>query len=311
MATYRILSFDGGGLRGVVTAVLLQRLQAVRPGLLADVALMAGTSTGALIALGLRHGLTPTALRELYVQRGAEIFSAGPWRRLRSLGTLAGARYPAAPRERVLRELLGADTRLDQLSGAALIAAFDLDPETSGLDPARRNWKPKIFHNLPGDDSDGAELVWRVAMATSAAPTYFPSYDGYVDGGVYANNPALCALAQTQDPRSGGPVPWADIRLLSLGTGTARTVISGAEVDWGYLQWAPKLVDLMLDGVSGIADYQCRMLLGADQYLRYAPYFPPEHNVAMDDVAALPWLLQWAESLPLAPLLEWLDAAWG
>ncbi|MHB1895196.1 MAG: patatin-like phospholipase family protein [Metallibacterium sp.] len=308
MATYRILSFDGGGLRGVVTAVLLQRLQAARPALLADVALMAGTSTGGLIALGLRRGLTPGALRAMYLQRGAEIFAADLWQRVRSVGTMAGARYPAAPRERVLRELLGADTRLDQLGGAVLIAAFDLDPEAS--DPARRDWKPKLFHNLPGSDSDGAELVWRVAMATSAAPTYFPSFDGYVDGGVYANNPAMCALAQSQDPRTGGPVPWADIRLLSLGTGAVRTVIAGSEVNWGYLRWAPKLVDLMLDGVSGIADYQCRMLLGSDQYFRYAPFFPPEHNVAMDDVAALPWLLQWAETLPLEPLQAWLDAAW-
>jgi patatin-like phospholipase/acyl hydrolase len=308
MAAYRILSFDGGGLRGVVTAVLLQRLQVARPTLLADVALMAGTSTGGLIALGLRHGLTPGHLLDLYVRRGAEIFSASPWRRLRSLGTLAGARYPAAPRERVLRELLGADTRLDQLGGAVLIAAFDLDPETS--DPARRDWKPKLFHNLPGSDSDGARMAWQVGMATSAAPTYFPSFDGYIDGGVYANNPSLCALAQCQDPRSGGPVPWADIRLLSLGTGTARTVITGSEVNGGYLQWAPKLVDLMLDGVSGIADYQCRMLLGGAQYFRYAPFFPPEHNVAMDDVSALPWLQQWAEALPIEPLLQWLDAAW-
>ncbi|EQD39447.1 patatin family protein, partial [mine drainage metagenome] len=171
MATYRILSFDGGGLRGVVTAALLQRLQRARPDLLADVALMAGTSTGGLIALGLRRGLTPGALGEMYLQRGAEIFAADLWRRLRSVGTLAGARYPATARERVLRELLGADTRLDQLDGAVLISAFDLDPETS--DPAWRNWKPKLFHNLPGSDSDGALLAWRVAMATSAAPTYF------------------------------------------------------------------------------------------------------------------------------------------
>ncbi|MHB1799737.1 MAG: patatin-like phospholipase family protein [Vulcanimicrobiaceae bacterium] len=308
MAAYRILSFDGGGLRGVVTAVLLQRLQAMRPGLLANVALMAGTSTGGLIALGLRRGLAPTTLRDMYLQHGAQIFDAGPWWRLRSLGTLAGARYPAGGREQVLRELLGADTRLDQLSGAVLITAFDLDPQA--VDPAQASWKPKLFHNLPGSDSDGARLAWQVGMATSAAPTYFPSFDGYVDGGVYANNPAMCALAQTQDPRSGGPVPWDDIRLLSLGTGIVRTVVPGQTLDWGYLQWAPKLVALLSDGVSGIADYQCSMMLGAGQYQRYAPCLPPGHNVAMDDVDAMPWLVEWAEALPLEPLQAWLDAAW-
>ncbi len=88
-------------------------------------------------------------------------------------------------------------------------------------------------------------------------------------------------------------------------------MVPGSTLDWGYAQWAPRLIELMMDGVSGIADYQCRMMLGGDQYFRYAPYFPPGHNVGMDDVEALPWLLQWAESLPLAPLLDWLDAAWG
>ncbi|WP_297923230.1 patatin-like phospholipase family protein [Metallibacterium sp.] len=308
MATYRILSFDGGGLRGVVTAVLLQRLQAMRPDLLANVALMAGTSTGGLIALGLRRGLAPAALRDMYLRHGAQIFDASLWQRVRSLGTLAGARYPAGGREQVLRELLGADTRLDQLSGPVLITAFDLDPQAA--DPAQATWKPKLFHNLPGSDSDGVMLAWQVGMATSAAPTYFSSFDGYVDGGVYANNPAMCALAQTQDPRTGGPVPWDDIRLLSLGTGIVRSVVPGQTVDWGYLQWAPKLVALLSDGVSGIADYQCRMMLGAGQYRRYAPFLPPGHNVAMDDVDALPWLVEWAGSLPLQPLLDWLEGAW-
>lgn len=308
MALYRILSFDGGGLRGVVTAVLLERLQQARPGFLDDVALMAGTSTGGLIALGLRHGLSPAALRAMYLQHGAQIFDAGLWQRVRSLNTLGGARYPAGGRERVLRELLGADTRLDQLAGPVLVTAFDLDPQAAT--PAQANWKPKLFHNLPGSDSDGAMPAWQVGMATSAAPTYFPSFDGYVDGGVYANNPAMCALAQTQDPRAGGPVPWDDIRLLSLGTGIVRTVVPGDTVDWGYLQWAPKLVALLSDGVSGIADYQCRMMLGARQYQRYAPFLPPEHNVAMDDVSALPWLVEWAHALPLQPLLDWVDQAW-
>ncbi|WP_176212420.1 hypothetical protein [Metallibacterium scheffleri] len=52
------------------------------------------------------------------------------------------------------------------------------------------------------------------------------------------------------------------------------------------------------------------MMLGAGQYQRYAPCLPPQHNVAMDDVDALPWLVEWAEALPLEPLQAWLDAAW-
>ena len=69
-----------------------------------------------------------------------------------------------------------------------------------GTGPERR-WKPKLFHNFPGPDSDGGALAYRVAVATAAAPTYFASYDGYIDGGVFATNPSMCALAQTQDAR--------------------------------------------------------------------------------------------------------------
>ena len=308
MPRYRILSFDGGGLRGVVTAVLLERLQRRFPTLLDDVALMAGTSTGGLIALGLRKGLTAAALRDLYLQRGAEIFSSGLLRRLRSLGKLAGAEYDGEPRAAVFRDVLGEQTRLADLSGAVMVTAFDLDNESA--DPQRRQWKPKIFHNLPGGDSDGAVPAWQAAMMTTAAPTYFPSHDGHVDGGVFANNPSMCALAQTQDARSGSPVPWADIRLLAFGTGTPRTFIPGATQDWGYAQWAPKLIDLMMDGVMGIADYQCRMMLGDDQYARYAPYFPPGRDVPMDDVGQLPWLRQWGEQLPLDPLVAWIERFW-
>ena len=308
MARYRILSFDGGGLRGVVTAVLLDRLQRRFPTLLDDVALMAGTSTGGLIALGLRKGLTAAALRDLYLERGAAIFSRGLLRRLRSLGKLAGAEYDGEPRAAVFRDVLGEQTRLADLAGAVMVTAFDLDNEAP--DPQRRQWKPKIFHNLPGSDSDSAMLACSAAMATTAAPTYFPSWDGYIDGGVFANNPSMCALAQTQDARSGAPVPWEDIRLLAFGTGTPRTFIPGATQDWGYAQWAPKLIDLMMDGVMGIADYQCRMMLGDDQYVRYAPYFPPGRDVPMDDVGQLPWLHQWGEQLPLDPLLAWIERFW-
>lgn len=60
----------------------------------------------------------------------------------------------------------------------------------------RRTWKPKIFHNFKGDDSDGDALIANVALYTSSAPTYLPSADGYIDGGVFANNPSVVALAQ-------------------------------------------------------------------------------------------------------------------
>ena len=74
-----------------------------------------------------------------------------------------------------------------------LIPSFQLDNQAPHA--GQRQWKPKFFHNYPGPDSDGAELVVDVAMRTSAAPIYFPTYQSYIDGGVVANDPSMAALA--------------------------------------------------------------------------------------------------------------------
>ena len=74
MASYNILSLDGGGIRGLLTAIILERLNLTNPGWLDKVDLLAGTSTGGIIALGLANGLTPTQLRNLYQKKGEKIF---------------------------------------------------------------------------------------------------------------------------------------------------------------------------------------------------------------------------------------------
>jgi hypothetical protein len=102
---------------------------------------------------------------------------------------------------------------------------------------------------LPSRDNDGAQLAYKVGLYTSVAPTYFPTVDGYIDGGVYASNPSMCALAQSQDPRVPGHPALEEVVLLYLGTGTSRVYIQGKRLDWGYAQWKP-LVNVMLDGIA-------------------------------------------------------------
>jgi hypothetical protein len=188
-----------------------------------------------------------------------------------------------------------------------LITAFDLDNEDE--DELNRTWKPKLFHNFPGAGNDRRELAYKVGMYTAAAPTYFPSVDGFIDGGVYATNPAMCALAQTQDKRYR-PTPSLDrIELLSLGTGTSLFHVPGKTLDWGYVQWIKPLISLMLDGVSGIADYQCRQML-RNRYHRLAPVFPPEVSVQMDEVKKIPYMIQFAEGLDLRPTVRWMRRHW-
>lgn len=308
MATYRVLSIDGGGIRGLVTTILLQRIVAT-PGLenfLSSIDLVAGTSTGGLLALGIAGGLDLQKMRAVYVDKGPKIFDDSWLDDLVDLGKLRGADYDIKPLRRELKALFG-DSTLGNLKKRVLIAAFDLDNEEA--DPGKRTWKPKLFHNFPGVGDDRALSVVDVGLYTSAAPTFFPSVDGYIDGGVYANNPAMCALTQTQDSRYRPTPSLGDVALLSLGTGTSLQYITGRSHDWGYAQWVKPLISLMMDGTAGIADYQCEQILG-DRYHRVAPVFPAGITVPMDDVDSIPYMIGFAEALPLDGTVDWLRKTW-
>jgi len=309
MQKYHILSLDGGGIRGIITATLLERLN-THPAIanfLEGVDLIAGTSTGGIIALGLAKGFSPAELVNLYKELGPTVFADSLWDNIKDLGTVIGAQYSTQPLERELKNFLGESTTLGQLHKKVLVAAFDLDnlrPE-----PGLRTWKPKLFHNM-GQDNDGNALAYKVGLYTSAAPTYFPSVDGYIDGGVFAANPSTCALAQSQDERVFQDNPsLSDVVLLSLGTGTSLSYIEGKNLDWGIAQWARPLISILLDGVSGIADYQCRKLLH-ENYLRLAPVFPPGVTIEMDAVDRIPQMLEFAYHVDLADTIRWIQQYW-
>lgn len=309
MAKYRVVSIDGGGIRGLVTTILLQRIIAT-PGLedlFGTIDLVAGTSTGGLLALGIAHQLDLQRIREVYVEKGPKIFADSWLDDLVDLGKIRGADYDIKPLRRELKDLFG-DATLGSLRKRVLITAFDLDNESPKAE--ERTWKPKLFHNFPGPSSDRGALAADVGLYTSAAPTYFPSVDGYIDGGVYASNPAMCALAQTQDARYRPTPSLNEVFLLSLGTGTSLQYIKGNYHDWGYAQWVKPLINLMLDGTAGIADYQCSQILG-DRYHRLAPVFPAGTTVPMDDIDKIPYLIEFAEALPINETVEWLRQVWN
>lgn len=308
MARYRILSLDGGGIRGLITAILLARLDAEKglSGWLGRTDLIAGTSTGGLIALALARGASLAAIRALYEERGRSIFDDSWLDDVKDLGNILGAQYRTEKLAAELQGLLGA-ARLRDLRKRVLVTAFDLDNEDPR--PDRRRWKPKIFHNFPGPDSDGAAPAWKVGLYTSAAPTYFPTVDGYVDGGVFANNPSMCALAQTQDARIGRRPALGNVALLSLGTGSSLLYVKGKKLDWGYAQWAQALLGVMFDGTVGIADYQCRQLLGA-RYHRLAPRFAAGEAFPLDAIDRIPELVAFAERVDIGPAAAWLRRHW-
>ncbi len=300
MAPYRILSLDGGGIRGTLTIRIIERLDQMVPGWLDKVDLLAGTSTGGILALVLAAGLKPSYVRELYQNLGRDVFADTLWDDIKDLGNLVGAKYSLGPLHRMFIDQLG-DIRLGDLKKKVLIATFDLDDESVRLGKPR-SLKAKFFHNFPGPYSDAQVRVADVGVMTSAAPTYFPIYQGHVDGGVVATNPSMCALAQALHKGTGNQ-QLGDIHLLSLGTGCVSQYIPSTDGDWGLVQWAPKLVNLMLDGNGGLADYQCRQILGAS-YHRLNP--PLYKNVEMDDVKEIDYLLQVANLQNLAETADWL-----
>lgn len=299
---YRILSLDGGGVRAVVTAVLLERLEAAYPGFLSKANLLAGTSAGGILALGLASGLSPTQQREVFEEKSKEIFY---FSLLRRLGNILVAKYSNRNLKRELVTLLG-NKKLGQLSKKVLIASIDLDTKPS--DPAAfRSWKPKFFHNYPGPNSDANELCVDVALRTSAAPTLFPMHQGYIDGGIVANSPSVCALAQALDPGTGGQ-KLEDIVLLSVGASRNPRYLTEQEADWGWAQWAVPIVELLLEeGNNSIANFQCCQILG-ERYRRLNLFLP--ERIDVDDATKVPRLEELAWEVDLTEIVNWLKSNW-
>jgi patatin-like phospholipase/acyl hydrolase len=300
MSYYHILSLDGGGILGMLTAKLLERLEMAHPGFLSKINLFAGTSTGGILALGLAAGLTPQEIGRLYEESSTTVFADSVWDDIRDLGKLTGADYSNEPLKQAILDLIGEMT-LGDLQKRVLVPSFDLDSEAHGSG-ALRTWKPKFFHNFPGKDSDADEKVVDVALRTGAAPTYFPIYQGYIDGGVVANNPSMCALAQVLSPEAGGQ-KLRQVTLLSMGTGINPRYLPQQDADWGLVQWAPHLFSLMVEGSIGLADYQCKQFLGK-RYLRINPVLP--QPIGMDRVDQIPLLKEVAEEVNLDAAIRWL-----
>lgn len=303
---YRILSLDGGGICGLFTARLLDNLVARFPAVVANADLIAGTSTGGIIAIALARGVAPAALVDLYARRGAEIFDDSWIDNILDMGTAIGADYNNRRLRKRLVEILGT-ARLADLGKRVLIPSFDLDSTdaSSGV----RAWKPKFFHNFKGADSDGSESAVDVALRTSAAPTYFPAYQGYIDGGVVANNPSVAAVAAALDPRNRTGAKFDDLSVLSISTGSDAKYIKGESLDWGWGQWARPMVQIMISGVMGVAHFQCKQLLG-DRYRRLDRVF--DRPVNLDDVRppTIQYLQDQADAIPLEPCVQWLRANW-
>lgn len=174
-------------------------------------------------------------------------------------------------------------------------------------------WKPKIFHNdtLDTSGNDGSELAYDVGMRTSPAPTYFPTYGKYIDGGVVANNPSMVAIAQALVASADHPErSLNNIVLLSLGTGFRESMVKGDDHNWGGAEWlSAGIIDLLLDGSMDIARYECEQLLGK-KFCRLSPLL--DGHMPLDDVTPeiLDELVNIADALDLAKVIAWIREYW-
>ena len=289
----RIMTFDGGGICGALTAALLQRLAALYPGLIERTNLFAGTSTGGIIALLLAAGIPVGRILALYRDDGAKIFERSWWDRVDTVGGLREALYHAEPIHGLLKELLG-DLTMDQLRVDVLVPSFCVDNQ---LRTADRRWQARFWTR-----ADRGVLVSDVAMMTSAAPTYFPAYNRNVDGGLVQNNPSMLAYSCSQDP---GAI------LLSLGTSQTLHYIPTKDGDLGDIAWLRQgIISGFMQGAEDAADQMCRWTLG-DRYRRLNPALQPGQDIAMDDYGDVGTLIDLGQTCDLLDVPAWLaQQAW-
>jgi uncharacterized protein len=245
----KVLAIDGGGIRGLIPALVLteiERRTGRRVGELVD--LIAGTSTGAIVACGLARPqpLPAARIADIYVEEGPRIFDRSLLKQIVSADGLLDERYDSAALVDALERHLGA-ARLPEARPPVLLTAYDIERRRA------------VFLRSGIDDVAMAAA----AHASAAAPTYFEPVRvndaALVDGGVYAANPAVCAYAEAETPPE---------LLLSLGTGEHTRPLRFEEVrGWGRLEWVRPLIDVVFDGSADAVDLQLSALLG-DAYVR-------------------------------------------
>ena len=279
---YRILSIDGGGVRGLIPGVVLCEIEKRLGKPLTDhFDLIAGTSAGGQIALALTRSAkdgsafwTAAGIDELYARSFEVIF---PFKKSSKVDVLRGVtheKYSADGFESVLDELFG-DSLLSDARVETLIPAYEVE---QGI--------PHFFTRAAAKENPQDDHEMRfVARSTSSAPTFFepkqhPAKDrAFIDGAVFANNPAMCAYAHAQSLGFDED----DMTIVSLGTGSISRDIRYEEAkDWGLVNWARPLFDITSQASNLSIDWQLSHILPKSHYFRIAPTFKDGRS-AIDD----------------------------
>lgn len=294
MKKIRILSIDGGGIRGIIPGTILTQLEKMLQKMEGDsnrkigdyFDMIAGTSTGGILTcLYLmpdeegKAKYTAAEALDLYVKNGHTIFDRTFMERILSAGGILREKYSADPLYNLLTQYFGDET-IDHFIKPSLITSYDIT-DRKALFFTSADAKLDAMYNFKIRDA---------ARATSAAPTYFSparisSMNGQlytlVDGGMFANNPALCAYAEARKTKFSALLndtekidkPTAqDMIIVSLGTGSVKKRYSYDDFkDAGEIKWLEPVIDILMSGNSETVAYQLTQM-----YLTLDPQF--QHN---------------------------------
>jgi patatin-like phospholipase/acyl hydrolase len=275
---FRILALDGGGIKGVFAAAALARMEEQHKTRIIDhFDLIAGTSTGGILAIGLSLGISPKEMLGFYRSRGPVIFpstslvqkSSGVLRQL-----FLGPKHSHVILRRELATVLKA-RKFGEATCRLVIPSYDA--------VANRIYVFKTQH-APGLDNDVSLDAVDVALATAAAPTYFAAAavarDGrYVDGGVWGNNPSSVALVEAV---SFLKVPLEEIDILNIGT-TSQPFSIASNARASAAKWNIGLINLMFEAQAEMCKAQVRLLLQGR--LHRIDYQASDGRFSLDDAS--------------------------
>ncbi|MGB6297568.1 MAG: patatin-like phospholipase family protein [Rivularia sp. (in: cyanobacteria)] len=298
---YKILAIDGGGIRGIIPAMVLAEIEKrTQKPIFELFDVIAGTSSGGILALGLTKPrlaselsdklsvaqYTANDLLQIFVEYGAEIFYEPFFEKI--LGQIEDIfvqpKYSSQGREEILKQYFG-DTPLENNLKEVFVTSYDIEqriPIFFTNKSEKQQTESRKFRKL----CKGLTLT-DAALATSATPTYFaphhvPTCDNpngfytLVDGGLYANNPSHLAVleAQISKKKQQQVLNMDDVLLVSLGTGSLTSVYPYNDVkNWGLLQWSRPLLNMVFDGGSEVVAGELERLFESNNEQEQSSYY--------------------------------------
>ena len=272
---FKILSIDGGGLRGIVPLLILKKIEELEKKRIHELFdLVVGTSTGGIIACGLtatKDGINPILtideLIELYTTKGDIIFPQNKGfikNIVKKINSVFNPQYSANGLDKLLTDYFG-DINLNQTLKPIIVTSYDL----------KQN-EVLMFKSRKSNEEGFNTKLKDICRATSAAPTYLPSYNMVygnaervcIDGGVYINNPTMAAISDVIRNKYSNPeLKLEDITCLSLGTGTYTKNLGIKDTSkWGIIEWMEPITKVMMQASSKSVVYESNELL--TNYLR-------------------------------------------